>query len=444
MSDAFASSERLNRDCDCVGTDVPALQFALDSQLASSRAGAMLTETHPHLFSAVPVFVAGAHIRQVERIIQAIGIVAGNPVYRRSALSRAPAIAHAPMATRGVFFGYDFHITPDGPKLIEINTNAGGALLNVELLRAQQACCPPVEDYLRTAQTPERVEATFFDMFATEWRLARGARPLKTVAIVDDGPTAQYLFPEFLLFQKLLTQRGIHTSIVDARELELTRGALTFNGRPIDLVYNRTTDFYFADESQRALREAYEADAAVITPHPHAHALYSHKANLATLTDPEALRSMGVPAEAIATLLRGIPRTVFVDGSAESWWRERAHWFFKPVQGFGSRGAYRGDKLTRRVFEQIMAGGYVAQRIAAPAERRRSTQSGQACYKFDLRSYVYDGEQQMLAARLYQGQTTNFRSPGGGFAPVYLLGDPAPGTEGATGGLKATGLCLPS
>jgi hypothetical protein len=27
----------------------------------------------------------------------------------------------------------------------------------------------------------------------------------------------------------------------------------------------------------------------------------------------------------------------------------------------------------------------------------------------------------LIAARLYQGQTTNFRTIGGGFAPVYLV-----------------------
>ena len=39
--------------------------------------------------------------------------------------------------------------------------------------------------------------------------------------------------------------------------------------------------------------------------------------------------------------------------------------------------------------------------------------------KFDLRAYTYDSQVQWVAARLYQGQTTNFRTPGGGFAPVY-------------------------
>jgi hypothetical protein len=39
----------------------------------------------------------------------------------------------------------------------------------------------------------------------------------------------------------------------------------------------------------------------------------------------------------------------------------------------------------------------------------------------DLRCYAYLGQALLFAARLYQGQTTNFRTPGGGFAPVLTL-----------------------
>ena len=42
--------------------------------------------------------------------------------------------------------------------------------------------------------------------------------------------------------------------------------------------------------------------------------------------------------------------------------------------------------------------------------------------KYDVRCYVYDGAIQLIAARLYQGQTTNFRTPGGGFAQIRLVG----------------------
>ena len=41
--------------------------------------------------------------------------------------------------------------------------------------------------------------------------------------------------------------------------------------------------------------------------------------------------------------------------------------------------------------------------------------------KFDIRTYAYDGQVQWTAARMYQGKTTNFRTLGGGFAPVYSL-----------------------
>jgi hypothetical protein len=41
----------------------------------------------------------------------------------------------------------------------------------------------------------------------------------------------------------------------------------------------------------------------------------------------------------------------------------------------------------------------------------------------DVRNYAYDGTVKLVAARLYQGQTTNFRTAGGGFAPVLTSRD---------------------
>jgi hypothetical protein len=168
------------------------------------------------------------------------------------------------------------------------------------------------------------------------------------------------------------------------------------------------------------LREAYLAGAAVVTPHPRAHALYADKRNLALLTDGERLRAWGVPQETIATLLSGIPATRPVDtAAAERLWGERRGLFFKPAAGFGSRGSYRGDKLTRGTFAQILEGDYVAQALVPPGERLLRDADGARALKMDLRNYVYDGQVQLVAARLYQGQTTNFRTPGGGFAPVF-------------------------
>ena len=134
-------------------------------------------------------------------------------------------------------------------------------------------------------------------------------------------------------------------------------------------------------------------------------------------SDATALAALGVDSITQQILLAGIPQTVAVTPEqAETFWAERKRWFFKPPAGFGSRAAYRGDKLTKRVFEEILHGGYIAQEIAPPSEHL----VGEQTMKADIRCYVYAGRIQLVAARLYQGQTTNFRTPGGGFAPVFI------------------------
>jgi hypothetical protein len=188
----------------------------------------------------------------------------------------------------------------------------------------------------------------------------------------------------------------------------------------IDLVYNRLTDFSLATPASATLRAAYLENAMVLTPHPQAHALYADKRNLALLSDAKRLETMGVPQSTQDVLLAGIPHTEIVKlENAERLWRERRRLFFKPFAGFGGRAAYRGDKLTQRVWQEILAGDYIAQALVTPGERVISDQEPAQVLKFDLRDYTYDSQVQWVAARLYQGQTTNFRTPGGGFAPVY-------------------------
>ena len=168
-----------------------------------------------------------------------------------------------------------------------------------------------------------------------------------------------------------------------------------------------------------AIRDAYTSGTAVITPNPRQYFLYAHKRNLTLLSDPSFVNSIGLPAESSKLLASAIPRTVLVTPElAPQFWLERDRWFFKPLMGFGSRATYRGDKVTKRVFAEIAQGGYVAQLRVEPSRRANSQPGGEAL-KYDLRCYVYRGEIQLIAARLYQGQTTNFRTAGGGFAPVF-------------------------
>ena len=58
---------------------------------------------------------------------------------------------------------------------------------------------------------------------------------------------------------------------------------------------------------------------------------------------------------------------------------------------------------------------YIAQAFASPS--MRIVHAGQS-FKADVRCFASEAGVLLFAARLYQGQTTNMRTPGGGFAAV--------------------------
>ena len=419
--DCRDAAAMLNRDCFCRTIDHDNLRRTLEG--GGGDAGGLsyagLLSTRPNLFSDTRVYVAQSHLEFMADLIRVIERIAELPAWQERVLAYAPAIArHAPKA-KGTVLGYDFHLCEDGPRLIEINTNAGGGLLNAKLLGAQVACCP---EAVSGCSDQHRVENDFVAMFRNEWRLACGTQPFKTIAIVDETPGEQFLAPEFELFRQLFEANGIAAYIVAPEELVFDGRNLKHGGQVIDLVYNRLTDFALEDECNAALRAAYLADAVVLTPHPRAHAIYADKRNLVALGDDDWLESIGVSESDRALLKAGVPRTEeVVPGNAAAFWTTRKQWFFKPAAGYGSKAAYRGDKLTKRVFEEISRGGYVAQALVLPSERRLLVDGVEKNLKVDLRNYVYRDRVQLVSARLYQGQTTNFRTPGGGFAAVFLV-----------------------
>lgn len=425
LPEAFPDlAARLNESCHCATLDRATLTQGIETYTDDAALIRASLEARPHLFSSTPVFVTPAQIAAMQEIIRAVENVAALPAWRDQALARAPKIARIDPGARGVFLGYDFHLSPDGAQLIEINTNAGGGLLNALLGHAQLDCCQSLrEQVARTTRIPD-LERVYLEMFRAEWRAVRDARPLATIAIVDDVPTEQYLYPEFVLFRNMFQRNGLHTLIADAAALELRDGALWQGDTKIDMVYNRLTDFYLEEPRHAALRAAYLEGRVVLTPHPRAHALYADKRNLALLSDPAFLRELGIGNETIALLSKGIPHTVAVHtGQTDELWNRRRSLFFKPATGYGGKATYRGDKLTKRVWQNILAGDYVAQEWVAPSERRLRRDGEPVALKLDVRNYVYDGHVQLVAARLYQGQTTNFRTPGGGFAPVLCASE---------------------
>ena len=216
---APGTADDWNRGCACRTLDAAQLQRELDHDDALAGLGAALRHTHPHLFAATAVFISRAMADSLQIAIATLERVIALPGYRAQALARTPGIAAHDFGPLGAFTSYDFHLTDRGPWLIEINTNAGGALLNAVLARAQRACCADMAAVIGTPRDPPPPEQAFVAMFHSEWRRQRGDAALRRLLIVDDDPAGQHLAPEFELFRRLFRAHGFDAEIADAARL---------------------------------------------------------------------------------------------------------------------------------------------------------------------------------------------------------------------------------
>lgn len=406
---ATSMDASLNQRCACEVVDVLRLHESIRSDFPEFTTD---PSVHAHLFSPYALFVDRAALEAMGRVAAALFDVASNPQYRQHVLQWAPNIgSHDPGSAGGVL-GLDFHLTVDGPRLIEVNTNPGGLLLNAVLLDAVQTCAPAAwTTWTTAAKAGDAAIAAWLD----DARQQSGRAPAR-LAIVDSVPWEQFLYPEFELYAAAFREHGVDCVIRAPEELRFGPGGLAdANGR-IDLVYNRLTDFALEEASHADLRQAYLAESVALTPHPRAHALFADKRNLTVLGDPDLLEGFGVDADSTALLAQIIPPTFeVVPGNRDALWAARNSYFFKPAAGFGSRGSYRGDKLTKRTWESMASATYIAQTFAPPS--MRIVHGGQSL-KADVRCFASEAGVLLFAARLYQGQTTNMRTPGGGFAAV--------------------------
>lgn len=413
-------AKELNRICHCASCDAPSLSRRVLA--CEGRPVAAPEMDRSTLFSSASVYLdiedyqsMVSTVEKIESMLLSSGRLSkvlsdldGRLPGAGTGAGQGLCWGHWP-GNRGIFMGYDFHLTEDGPRLIEINTNAGGAFLVAELLEAQQPCkcaapVPERGDFLLSGQgLKERIVA----MFRNEAVLAGRPHP-KCIAIVDEEPEQQYLYPDFLLCRDLLLQQGMDAMVCPPQSLHWDGKQLRLGERVIDFVYNRLTDFYLVSSHLVPLRLAWLAGAITLSPHPAIYAALADKQRLIEVASCGGLST-------IPSAQRVLP------AMSDALWAERKSLFFKPMTGFGSKGAYRGAKMTRRVFDDILGADYIAQGYAPPGERTVRVGGELIQLKYDVRLYTHEAKVLGAVARLYQGQTTNFRTSGGGFAPVVLV-----------------------
>ena len=313
-----------------------------------------------------------------------------------------------------VLMSFDFHLSAEGlPLLIEVNTNSSGFLLTNSLCQYHGL---EHRTALKNLEFSFQEEWRKFQIFARQKTGGRGLKPgpPQRTAVIDEAPFGQKMIFEFQMFKDFFKSFGQTADIYDVRSLnEDENGFLRDEqGRKIDFCYNRSTDFYFSENPH--LKRAYQKGLCAFSPHPSEHFLLADKNRL---SEPRLYKE-----ERFAPLAAVLLKTQkLTENTKDQAWANKKKYVFKPAGKFGGKGVFRGKSLTAKTFQALCKEGDIIFQTFAKAPLWRDSAGVQ--WKFDLRVFSYKGEVQQMAARCYQGQTTNFRSLGGGFAPAVPTED---------------------
>lgn len=302
----------------------------------------------------------------------------------------------------------DFHLDEtDQLKLIEINTNAAFLLMSWEMYQFRGI------PYPATSFSPDQWKADLTAEMELNQNKSLLTGDIPRITIADERPSDQKLFIEFLLGQEWIKSWGWTVDIRDIKD------ALQ-EPRP-DLIYNRSTDFFLKDPNLKNLRIAYENRAVCLSPNPHEYSLLADKQRLIEWSTPGYLEDLKVSQKSQEILRKILLQTFDVSKlNPEELWSQRKHFFLKPKREFGSKKAFRGASISRKLFDEMMNEDMLAQEFVPPQERTFPTPEGELKLKFDLRCHFYQDRLESVIARLYQGQVTNLKTPYGGFTPVVF------------------------
>lgn len=291
----------------------------------------------------------------------------------------------------GVCMSYDFHINAEnGIDLIEINTNASFLALGLEAYQ-----------FLNLKEkASDFTEQKLVQMFETENHLL-GKENLK-LAILDKNPQQQNLYVEFLIYQELFKKYGVVCDITNINEFEKMKTA--------SFVYNRHTDFYLETSESETIRQLYNNNQIQLSPQPYEYFLLADKERFIDWTIQNEVEK---PSSLLPTYDLGVADKDII-------WSQRKQLFFKPKNAFGGKQTYKGSSISRKVFDEVTNSNFIAQKISPAPEIEVELNGQKTLMKYDLRCYAYQDELQLIMARLYQGQTTNLRTEGGGFACVII------------------------
>ena len=338
---------------------------------------------------------------QIKTTVQSLYQLRNNKNYQKNLMKKQTSFNLENQKQDSVLMAYDFHLNNETVKLIEVNTNASAFLLLNTLYQFKS---------LNYKKALEDLKASF----QREWMIFnKKESPPPKIVLIDREPLKQKMVIEFFMYKDFFKSMGWNMEILDSRQIKMDSqyGLYTPKDEKIDFIYNRDTDFYF--ENHPVLAKAYQQNTCLILPQPKDYCLLADKNRLADWFSKDWPELKGIQKNLLNT-------KILNSGNKQELWQNRKKYFFKICQGYGGKMAYKGASLSRPKFEELFQYNSLAQEYIAPSKIKDSKNQE---WKLDIRAYAYKDQIQQLAGRVYQGQVTNFKTPGSGFATVKIQSD---------------------
>ena len=332
----------------------------------------------------------------------------------------------------------DAFLAPDGPRFIEINSDApAGFGYGDRMAEVFEAL--PLFRAFRAGRTvryepsgPALVEAVL-----EAWAARHPGASAPVVAIADWADVKTRADQDIL--RALFAARGVKCVPADPRAMEIAGGRLRAGGDTIDVVYRRAvlSELVAREDEVGAFLRAYREGLAVFVNSLRCH-LSEDKAFFAILTD-EAYASL-MSAEEAELVRRVVPWTRRVaerrtrhggrDIDLVPWILEhRTGLVLKPAHGYGGRSVLVGGETSPAAWSEAVEAGLrepwvVQERVAIPEEVFPVLVDDRlelAPLKVNVNPFYVAGANVGAVTRASRSSVINV-SAGGGSVPTFVIG----------------------
>jgi uncharacterized circularly permuted ATP-grasp superfamily protein len=330
----------------------------------------------------------------------------------------------------------DAFLIPEGPRFIEINSDAPAGFGYSDAMEAVFRQLPSFQAFAKEhAVSYEPSDRALVDAILGEGaRRGGAARP--RIAIVDWADVRTRADQEIL--RRAFVDRGFECALEDPREMTFREGRLSGPSGPVDLVYRRAvlSELVQHEDEVKPFLEAYESGVVPFV-NTFRCRLSEDKAFFAILTD-----------EAFAGLLTAEER-IFVDRLVP-WTRKMAErhtrragqdvdlvphvlehrtgLVLKPAHGYGGQAVFVGDETEPAAWEAAVLGALgapwvVQERVGIPEEPFPVFDDGTlrfAALKVNTNPFYVRGARSGAVTRCSRNSVINV-SAGGGSIPTFVL-----------------------